>query len=231
VRCSKETKGFEETVMRRMFGPYRIRVNMPTRHPEQRPDVLPLTVVRRDDTVEVIKIAADKHPAAIAFPIYPEPGILIGRDPKERVEVGVHGIITEPVDVTTLTSELDSKGIRLGLVDPNAFARLLAKTAFALCFAEYRGLPEGFRPLCLDLITGKPGAVPMHVVGCAPGGIPDPQPGVPHTLMIRDVETNGKHYLFVDIRLFAFLRTPVYRIVVAERALVTTAVSSSEGVT
>lgn len=226
-KCAAKTKSFEETVLRRMFGPYRIRFDMPTRHPEQRPERLPFQVVKRDGDVSVISIDAKEHPGSITFPIYPEPGILVGRENNATFQMGVVSTTLDFPRVKALAETHGGKGFILGDADFNAMARLLAKTAYAYCFAEFGGcigefggVRAGYHPLVLDLIAGDPNCCPTRCVGCVPGNpVAEPEPGVAHRLTVSDVKAHdGTDYLVVDIRLFVLLPSPIYRIAVAERA-------------
>ncbi len=226
-KCAAKTKGFEETVLRKMFGPYRIRFDLPTRHPQQRPDKLSFQVVKRDGTVSIVSIDAKDHPGAIVFPVYPEPGVLVGRDNNARVDIGGVPTILEFPRVKALAETHGGKGFNLPIVDFNAMARLLGKTAYAYCFAEFGGhigefggVRAGYRPLVLDLIAGDPNCCPTRCVGCVPGNpVAEPEPGVAHRVTVSDVKAHdGTDYLVVDIRLFALLPSPIYRVAVAERA-------------
>ena len=112
------------------------------------------------------------------------------------------------------------------LVDFNAMARLLAKTGYAYCFAEFGGcigefggVRAGYRPLVLDLIAGDPDCCPTRCIGCVPGNPPaKPEPGMAHRMSVSDVKApDGTDYLVVNIRLFGLLPGPIYRVAVAEQ--------------
>jgi hypothetical protein len=225
-KCEAKTKGFEETVLRRMFGPYRIRFDMPTRNPEQRPEKLPFQVVKRDGSILIVTIDAKEHPGSITFPIYPEPGVLVGRGNNASFQMGMVSSIIDFPRVKALAEMHGGKGLTLGVADFNAMARLLAKTAYSYCFAEFGGrigefggIRAGYRPLVLDLIAGDPDCCPTRCVGCVPGDpVEEPEQGVAHRMTVSDVKADdGTDYLVVDIRLFALLPSPVYRVAVAER--------------
>jgi hypothetical protein len=210
-----------------MFGPYRIRFDMPTRHPEQRPEKLPFQVVKRDGSVFITRIDAKEHPGSITFPIYPEPGILVGRGDNVDLQIGLVSNVLDFPQVKALAEMHGGKGFTLGQADFNAMARLLAKTAYAYCFAEFDGcigefggLLAGYRPLVLDLIAGDPNCCPTRCVGCVAGNpVAQPEQGVAHRMAISDVKAHDQtDYLVVDIRLFAVLPSPVYRVAVAERS-------------
>jgi hypothetical protein len=49
-------------------------------------------------------------------------------------------------------------------------------------------------------------------------------PGVSHTVTIADFVKDKYQYIGVDIRLFAWWRTPVYRVIVAQREAAASAI-------
>jgi hypothetical protein len=198
-----------------MLGAFRIRLNVPTQHPEQRPDTLPLAVQERRDSSEhtIFDIPADDHPSGAPFPIYPVPGILESREPRETHNITVKVIIPGIMRLNKMMKQFPGKGVRISELNPVLFARMLAKIAHGICFGEFRGMPTGFKPLLLDVILAKSGDF-TQVVGCLPE-IPEPQPGVPHTVSLNRIEYDGKSFLCADLRIFAFLATPVYRLVYA----------------
>jgi hypothetical protein len=56
-----------------------------------------------------------------------------------------------------------------------------------------------------------------YFTGCPTNKMLDPLPGVSHTVTISDFSTPNGQYIGVDIRLFAWWRTPVYRVIVAKK--------------
>ena len=201
--------------MRPMLGAFRIRLNVPTQHPEQRPATLPLaTRAASDSHDEVTQIPASEHPSGAGFPIYPPPTVLEGREPDDTYELKAKLIIPGLSTLTAAQKRFAGKAIKIADIAPTLFARMMAKCAHAVCFGEFRGFPPGFRPLLPEVILGKSDTF-LHVVGCLPD-IPEPQPAVPHTVRMHDIRVGEKTYICADIRLFAFLATPVYRVVCAE---------------
>jgi hypothetical protein len=218
--CRQKTKSFEETCLRRMFGAFRIRLNLPTQNPDQRPGTLPLAIRSRDGIEEMVEVPASGHPSAAGFPVYPQPRILLGLNATDTDELkSVKIIVPGLKQLHAMQQKLgQDMGIRVGAIYQLEFAKLLAKSVHACCFGEFRGVPEGFRLLLPPLIVGEPTSF-GHLVGCASEEIPEPEPGMPHKIVINDVQLNDHHYIYADLRLFAFLPTPVYRVVYAERSL------------
>src|SRR5436305_1544116 len=51
-RCGKETGSVEQDCLRMMLGATRIRLNLPTRRPDERPTTLDLQIVHKDGRSE-----------------------------------------------------------------------------------------------------------------------------------------------------------------------------------
>jgi hypothetical protein len=99
------------------------------------------------------------------------------------------------------------------------FERFLEKIAHGVVFAECRGIPDGYIPLLPKLIIANDDE-PMHLnylTGCPTDEMLDPIPGVAHTAAITPFSGLNEHFIGIDIRLFAWLRTPLYRIIVAKK--------------
>ena len=216
--CATKTSRFEETVLRQMFGPYRVRIDMPSRHRKRRPKELLFEVVKKDGNVAIISVDPKEHPGSIVFPVFPEPGVLVCREDNAGFQMGLCASTDFP-RVKTLAETHGGRGFSLGVADFNSMARLLAKTAHAYCFAEFGDFRAAYQPLVLDLIAGDPNCCPTRCVGCVPGNaIAEPEPGIAHRMAVSEAKApDGTGYLVTDIRLFALLRSPVYRVAVAKR--------------
>jgi hypothetical protein len=80
-------------------------------------------------------------------------------------------------------------------------------------------LPDGFIALLPNLIVAKDDEKMFmnYCTGCPTKEMLDPMPGVSHTVTIADFVKDKYQYIGVDIRLFAWWRTPVYRVIVARK--------------
>src|SRR5262245_55960649 len=77
VSCSDITKKIEQACLRRMLGPLRIRLDMPTRSPEERPTHLKVRGGVTENgqfryTTEV-HVPAEEFPRALVLPVFPGP--------------------------------------------------------------------------------------------------------------------------------------------------------------
>jgi hypothetical protein len=181
---------------------------------------LSFQVVKRDGDLSIVSIDPKDHPGSIVFPLYPEPGVLVDRENNASFQMGMASSVLDFARYKELAERHGGEGFTLGDADFNAMARLLAKTAYAYCFAEFGGVRAGYHPLILDLIAGDPNCCPTRCVGCAPplDELKPAEPGVAHRVSVSDVKGHdGIDYLIADIRLFALLPGPVYRVAVANR--------------
>ena len=106
-----------------------------------------------------------------------------------------------------------NKAINAGHFYPIEFCRVLAKIAHG--FAVATGIPSGFRFWPKDIILGHDSQV-FRLVGSATS-IAASEPNIPHKVIFNPHRYNDKDYVVADIRLFAYLGTPTYQVVVAER--------------
>ena len=143
--CATKTSRFEETVLRQMFGPYRVRIDMPSRHRKRRPKELLFEVVKKDGNVAIISVDPKEHPGSIVFPVFPEPGVLVCREDNAGFQMGLCASTDFP-RVKTLAETHGGRGFSLGVADFNSMARLLAKTAHAYCFAEFGDFRAAYQP-------------------------------------------------------------------------------------
>jgi hypothetical protein len=81
----------------------------------------------------------------------------------------------------------------------------------------------GFRPFLPDIVLGKPDVLVDSLFQFIGGGpdVPTPVDSNPelrrgHVLQNHDHTATGMHYALVSIRLFSFLGTPTYYVVVGE---------------
>jgi hypothetical protein len=100
----------------------------------------------------------------------------------------------------------------MGEFSPGIFARFLAKIAYSYAVAIYGY--GNFKPLILDLIFAKTDGF-RSWVGGEPVA-PPPNENEIHSIRCFTRTVIGRNYLVVAIRLFSFLGTPIYQVVVGE---------------
>jgi len=140
------------------------------------------------------------------------PTILTGKPPETNFHRGDIWVSYEPADIGKIQNAYRAKHFILGKFDVTSFTRMLAKIAYAHA-VSMMGYGS-FSPLVLDVIFARTN-IPSHWVG---GDLKIPSAeGVIHQLKLNDdYRVNGRRYIVADIRLFALLGAPVYRVVVGE---------------
>lgn len=140
----------------------------------------------------------------------PPPGILMGLEPTRTATLD-SALITASAPGEIHTEYRDTLEVQ-----PWAFLRMLAKIAHSFAVAElgWQRFCE-YRPLLKSIILDT-SDFSTHYIGCVAKSIGDPK--ILHWLSGNVVCMDGRELFIVDISLFSFLkRTPVYRVVVAEK--------------
>jgi hypothetical protein len=149
---------------------------------------------------------------------FPPPAVLVGKDPAAEVNFQVVASVNQ--EEFRKFAPRDKDGFRLAPLNPEAFCRMLAKIAHSYAVAE---LGSGtFRPTLRKVIRGiepPPGSPITAILNWVGGDIETP-PAAEHLHDIQWlIETVGEvNYVVVKLRLFSFMGSPRYRIVVGELA-------------
>ena len=125
LACGKITGRFEQTCQRKMLGPFRIRMGLPTRNPDQRPGKLPMLILHKNKPHEERAIQADEFPLTYAVPKLRPPGILRGLSPKKTSKLTMW-VRFSTAEVRKHVYGKDEMA-RIGTVNSLAFGRMLAK--------------------------------------------------------------------------------------------------------
>jgi hypothetical protein len=220
IPCAAITKDFEHHVARNIFGQHRIHADIQTRHPEQRPDVLPTHVVR-NGIESRLDLSIPDHPYFVVWPVWGPAGILRGVPPSLAFDgLGAHMFYSVPANIRETLGLKDGEIIEIRPqinADAVQFSRMLAKIAYCTAIANEE--LDGFRVLAIpDLILGKY-SCPSYFVGSIQGAPPPPDRTGPfHRVDCEDVWFNGVRLLLAHIRLFARdgvdeHGTPIYTVV------------------
>lgn len=211
--CAKVTSSVEQFCLRQMLGPLRIRTELPTRHPKNRPDKLPLEYIRIDGRREKEIVPAHEVPIACLGYRFPAPGLLRGLPPNDDTCEGelVARFIGEEIHKHIRP---EGQRVKIGTINISYFRRMLAKIAHSYAVANL-GL-SAFRPLLPDLVLGR-SATESYLVG---GDVSIPtretEPFL-HHVYLQNCLTGGVEYILVAIHLFAVIGMPRYHVVVGEK--------------
>jgi hypothetical protein len=216
-QCQRKTQKIEDLVLRRIFKGFRTQHGFPSRR--KPPTTLPLWLMSLDGRIESVPIAVNEHPGSLTLPVFEPPGIIDGKPMERELNVTVHTIIRNPSRLPGLIQRHGSRPIQIGMTNLAIFERFLEKIAHGVVVAECHGLPVGFTPLLPKLIVANDDEKMSmnYFTGCPTNEMLEPLPGVSHTVKIADFVTTDHQYIGVDIRLFAWWPTPVYRVIVAQR--------------
>lgn len=216
--CASITGQIEQACLRHLWWPFRTRIGTPTG--SKRPETFKLRRVTADErrliagkpvVIGTSDIDAKDYPLNYLALLLPLPGILAGRAPTEMFEGRFWTCFSAEEMQRYLGSD---EAMLMGPINPNTFARMLAKIAYAyLVGAQGYGK---FKPLVLDLIMGRSTTANYWVGGDLELPPPSANPLI-HDMRIRRCTVNRQNaYTVVTIQLFAFLRSPLYHVVVAE---------------
>jgi hypothetical protein len=188
----------------------------PTSRPKDKPETFKLRRVVDDGTGRSIlvgesDVSADEYPVAYVALLLQPPGILAGRKPTSDCEGQIWGTWNEE---EMAQFRAPHEGVLMGPITPNIFARLLAKIAHGYAVAVLGS--RNFKPLLPNLILGKTNTA-NYWVGGDQEVPPVSEEPILHDVRARRCTVDGvKTYFVVTIRLFAFLRTPIYHVVTGE---------------
>lgn len=215
-QCAAITTKFEQTCSRDMFGPLRIRLDLQTRRKKQRPKSLKIITFKdfKDKNKSETKtVPSEQFPRACIGLNLPPPGIILGQPPTEQINLTM--MMSSEDRETKTYLQGNQSAVVLGMMDFNAFFRLLAKIAHAFAVARL-GL-DGFKHRIPPLLVGKPGDSPNtfpHLVG---GDLSELTPeSCLHVLDEKQILIQNVPFRLVTIRLFAFMGMPRYQVVVGE---------------
>jgi hypothetical protein len=219
--CNDTINRFESQVHNNMFADVLAHVAIVKTKSQGRRGKFPLYVEIDGKNVAVKRPIAD-HPTMLWLPSWPLPGICTQDEPRyEFRDPRLWAWSLGPQDeflrkagkVARETGA--SKVVLHGAIWGGSFARYLAKTAHCLAVALF-GLDE-FSPLLPDVILNKEGPV-AYLVGTASTAEPV-RSATPHyeaTLFTGQDVNTGRSLLMCKLRLFAWLTTPVYLIIIGD---------------
>jgi hypothetical protein len=216
--CADLINKFETACLQHMWWPFRKRIGAPTRRKNQ-PEMLEIRRIRGakvgDDgvlqyqTAGITKLPPTEFPLIFYTFVFTTPGILIGRDPSASVPYDAWGKVNE--EDFRKQAPGHGEGFRAGPEIPGALARMIAKIAHAYAVAELG--EKSFNPLLRGLIRGER-QNPFHLVG---GELAVPEATEHfHEIGLEATCVGNVDYLIANIRLFAFIGAPQYRVVVGE---------------
>lgn len=212
--CAKITAAVEQFCLRPMLGRFRIQLNLPTRRPKERPDTLPLMLMKADGSQQERPLPIAEHPIACIGFDWAAPRILDGKPPEDAFE-GQAILRYAGSDRDLLRHVSEGEKVKLASINMATFARMLAKIGHSYAIAN--APPGSFEPMLPDLILGNANINASHLVG---GDKSEPRPDAEpclHSVHLQDCMSGGVVYTLARIRLFAFAGMPRYHVVVGRK--------------
>lgn len=210
------TKAFETACLRHMWWPFRTHIRAPSRksdYPKEF-ELKRINVTSYDEKTTLIAYDEDtvtRMPAAEYPPFYyaftfKQAGLLSGV-PSINTDHSCFCLI-EPEAINKLLLN-NKQGFRLGPGNWDQFCKLIAKISHSYAIAELGY--KSFTPYLHSYIRGKQPITIFDYIGCAETPA---KSDAFHEIGIRAVHSKNLTYIVVELRLFSFLDTPTYEIVV-----------------
>lgn len=217
--CRRITSGIETRILRQTMGHLRAVLNLPTRHPENRPDAVPLVFIRGDIRSEEQVPLGDAIPALVLPELGP-PAVLRGLRHGQGLEPGafiakVHLVEERRTDenVQRILTKYNADAIEIPFeIKHDDFLRFIAK--IALCKAVFAYGYYNFERIYIkSAILGRD--LPEHWVGSdghysiyLDGGFDD------SAHVSATMRPKGGREVWVRVKLWNKSLTPEYIVVV-----------------
>ena len=182
-----------------------------TKH-EQAPKSYPLKLIK-NGTEEKIQVPIEEYPILLPFLIFEPPAYLNPEGHEKGISlVGIATVRFGP-EPETVAKRLGAERLIIDRSqEPVAFARMIAKIAYAYAWAEKK----------IDLIQGEPFVLPAILgeaddIGRWVGTLTDPikkYDNLLHRILIY--EDYEKHLLFGEVHLFSDSEAPRYGVILGE---------------
>lgn len=212
-KCATITGNIEQKVLRGFMWLVRVHRDLESRTRHKEAPKSCFLIITKNGQEQQIEVPLEKYPILLNFPIFEPPAYLYPNEYKKGILLS--GIATvsfgqRPEEVAkSLSSE--KTGIPQDQ-EPVAFARMIAKIAYAFAAAERK----------LDLIFGVPLVLPAILckkddIGRWVGTLTEPiqkYEGILHRILIY--EDQEKKLLIGEVHLFSDSQTPKYGVILGK---------------
>jgi hypothetical protein len=218
--CADKTRDWENACLRHLWWPFRTRIGAPSSGKQVPKSFsvrqMKVTKINKDGSIGAYDKVAETFAGPMEFPLvfmafkFPLPGLLIGRDPNAGIDIEAVAKISE--EEFRKFAPGDKDGFLIARTDIEAYCRMLAKIAHSYAVAELG--EAAFRPVLREFIRGKPLEHAWHWIG-SDTATPPPEQRL-HDIQWLASTVNGFNYVMVSLRLFSFIGSPRYHIIVGE---------------
>jgi hypothetical protein len=217
-QCANVTSAFERDCARGIYRELRVFHQYPTRRPRERPTHMPVRI-ECNDVIEERMIPISEYPGAPLFaPIFPRPGILVGRPPSEEIpDIRYQVLMPAPPDHEERLKKLRGDGptkVHIEILwNLNPVMCMLAKIGHGLAVVTYGDL---FTPILPDYILDRDRKL-AHVIGSTDQTIerlPHEKDRLgAHAFRVGVREVGGVRYASVVLHFLRYLELPHYEII------------------
>ena len=213
IPCGNMTGKFEQATLRHAWWPFRTKIGAPASERKKIPKDWTLRnaklnpITGQPEVTSQRQVSIDEYPTQLVMMRYPEPGVLAGRPHTHKIE----GALWYTSANMENFSFPPGAGFQIGRFHPGEFSRMLAKIAHAYASATYR---ERFKPALRKIIKGNSEFF-TYWIG-SEEHIAKPEDDLIHKIGHHVAIKDGKTYVIVMLRLFAFMGTPEFKIVAGE---------------
>ena len=206
-KCASITGAVEQELLRGSFWPVRIFRNLKsrTKHKDA-PVTFPMTFVRNGKE-EVHHLKINELPILLHFPLLAPPGHLLPGTPTAGIQLSGFATVRFGKDPIQAVSMRGATGLQVSESHkPVAFARMIAKIAYAFAYAEGAMNDMDGEPFVLPAILGEKDDVGRWVGTLTDA--PKSHPGTLHRIEVHHDRARG--LLCAEVQLFSDSETPSY---------------------
>ncbi len=229
--CAKTINDeFEQHVLRSMWGPFRRRIEAPSRSRSKRkkaePETRTITFRLLDDDLNEaadpvkMEVPIEKVPLNLPLWLLPPPGIVKGEPPSPEIKGHAWTRFRAPegdaliAQVQAQTSHPGPIALRASEVNQVKLFRFLAKTAHAYAVAELGY--DGFTHFATDIILGRSQNY-CHLVGCMSDATEPMQNANVIELGYGAYPGAERSLVVIKVQVFGMYGTPIYLVAVGDR--------------
>ena len=209
--CARITGAVEGEILRGPLWPLRVFRNLKsrTRHRDA-PRTVDLTLDYPDGRSEPTQVPIERAPVVFIFPVFAPPGIIQPRGYTRGIRVKGSAMVGYDNGYKRLLKDYGASSISLSqTTTPSTFARMIAKIAYAMAFADGSIARIGGTSPIISSILGESDDVGFWVGSFTE--TPPKHPKLLHHMVGREYREHG--VFAYEVQLFADLQAPHYSVV------------------
>jgi hypothetical protein len=160
-----------------------------------------------------LDVAPHEHPGTLMLPVLATPRALVLPGEKRRATF-MMWLALPSTEIFDLPQRHNAWAVKLGSFEILSFCRLLAKISHCAAFLDL-DWTNSWQPLLSDLILGRTETYDDLVGGTDQIENEQAKSGFP--VFFESVDIGSERYLVAQLRLFAWMGAPTYRILVGRK--------------